>query len=242
MIKTYSCWGGHLNDGKARDISHRDRDGARLRSSPYHLAKPPQHTPGFQTRAQSTLTTYVPPAALPATLYLCRWLRENMLPANNCFTLAALLARGLQALDLPAQFQTGQVHLTARGETRSVRHAWVTLHERLIDLTLDHQTAWQGAAPAVNLLAVGHPQVQYDPIPAPQAEQGLAEYWFAYSKPAERPAYSAASLRQQSRVMRQIMGDKLYAQRQGWLTAVRTAGIMAGTHQWLLTQMSRPAQ
>lgn len=207
-----------------------------------YLAKPPQRTPGFQTRAQSTLTTYVPPAALPATLYLCRWLRENMLPANNCFTLAALLARGLQALDLPAQFQTGQVHLTARGETRSVRHAWVMLHAWVIDLTLDHQTAWQGAAPAVNLLAVTHPQVQYAPVPAPQAEQVLAEYWLAYSKPAERPAYSATSLRQQSQVMRQIMGDKLYAQRQGWLTAVRTGGMLAGTHQWLLAQMGKATE
>jgi len=206
-----------------------------------YLAKPPRRDFPFQARAQKTLATYVPPATLPAALYLCQWLRENLVLPNDPYTVAVLLARGLQALGLPAQFQTGALQASLKGEPQSITRAWVTLDGRILDLTLDQPGAWQGAPSSLNLLDVMAPQVQYASVAQEQADKVLAHQWFAYSKPLDRPTYSAVSLRQQSRVMQKLMGGKLYAQRQGWLTSVRATGMLEGTQQWVLTQMAQAA-
>jgi hypothetical protein len=64
---------------------------------------------------------------------ICRWLRTHMLPANNCYTLAALLARWLQVQDVPAEFCTGELAFRPPGREIVISHAWVEVAGHALD-------------------------------------------------------------------------------------------------------------
>ena len=170
-------------------------------------------------------------------LHACRWLREELKPLNNCFTLAALLARYLQALGLPAEYRCGRISLYRQAQRiTEIRHAWVSLDGHTLDLTLDHQSAWRGPAPALRVLDVDTPAARYTEDATETIVQTERLYWRLFSKSAERAPYTEASMRLQTAFMRRLMPPKLWHARQDWLTAVRTHGLLEGTYQWMLVR------
>lgn len=204
-----------------------------------YLAIPPEPDAGFLKPAREALRRYVPVEQQVQVLHACRWLREELKPLNNCFTLAALLARYLQALGLPAEYRCGRISLYREGRySTEVRHAWVKLDGHTLDLTLDHQSAWHGPAPALRVLDVDTPAVHYTEDSAETIVQTERRYWRLFSKSAERLPYTEASMRLQTAFMRQLMPPKLWHARQDWLTAVRTHGILEGTYQWMLVGLT----
>jgi hypothetical protein len=51
-----------------------------------HVARPPEPDPHIFDEARRRLRGLVPRRHLTAVAHVCRWLRENMNPANNCYT------------------------------------------------------------------------------------------------------------------------------------------------------------
>ena len=87
----------------------------------------------------------------------------------------------------------------------------------------------------VQRLGVVHPHLRYEARPATPGHS-LAEVWRLYSKPADRPAYTAASSARQDALIRRRMPPALVQERVGWLTAVRERGLLAGTLDYLVSR------
>ncbi len=193
-----------------------------------YIARPPQPDQRILGEARKRLRGLIPKKHLGVTAQACQWLRENMSPANNCYTLAALLARWLVEHGAHAKYCTGQATLRRTGQPPvTIPHAWVDLGDEVCDLTVDQQDAWGDLGRPVARIRVNDPRIKYQPD---DEMKDLDRYWALFSKPPDRPPYTAASLERQSGMIREMLGP-LFDEREPWVTRVREHGILEGTYR-----------
>jgi hypothetical protein len=160
-----------------------------------YVAVPPRPDPTIFNEARKRLRKLVPRKHLLTTARVCQWLRENMQSANNCYTLSALLTGWLTQRGIRAQYRAGQATLRrARQPSVTINHAWVELDGHVIDLTVDRQREWGDLGRAVTTkIGVNDRRILYYPVHDESA--GWEQTWRKSSKPADRPRYTAESLR-----------------------------------------------
>ena len=200
-----------------------------------YIAKPPLHDPRIFHEARKRLRGLVPRRHLVATARVAQWLVENMAPANNCYTLAALFARWLRDHDAPAEYCTG--HATLRFARRlpvTIPHAWVNVDAQVCDLTVDRQSAWRDSGRSMARIRVNSPRIVYEA--GGGKHESLEEYWHLFSKPPGRPEYTRASLERQSAMIRDVVGP-LFNEREPWINSVRQYGILEGTYRLLMNTL-----
>lgn len=196
-----------------------------------YLAQPAVPDATIRAEAREGLRGLVPPHTLEPAVTACAWLVEHMQPHTNCFTLSALLTRWLHAHDVPASYCTGVLSYRAGEHVRQVAHAWVELGGRIFDLTVNAQ-GWGPLGLA--RLGVTQRLVHYEQEAA-RPGQSLVEFWRLFSRPTDRPTYTAASLIRQDGFLRRRLSSVLYQTRKEWVAAVRARGLLAGTLEYLLT-------
>lgn len=173
---------------------------------------------------------------------VCRWLRAHMLPANNCYTLAALLARWLQTQDIQAELCTGELAFRPAGREIVIPHAWVEVAGNVLDLTVDKQDAWGNDRTLRKTARIGvhDRRLGYRRSNGHNAQDELASLWQRYSKPESRFGYSytpASKERQAGMIREQLQGlpgsPSLHRERAAWTALVVQYGVLEGTFRLL---------
>ena len=100
-----------------------------------YTGRPPEPDVRIFTEARTRVPQVMSRSLQAPFARVCRWLRTHMLPANNCYALAALLARWLQAQDVPAEYCTGELTFRSAGREMVISHAWVQVAGDVLDLT-----------------------------------------------------------------------------------------------------------
>jgi hypothetical protein len=173
---------------------------------------------------------------------VCRWLRTHMLPANNCYALAALLARWLQAQDVPAEYCTGEVTFRPAGREMVISHAWVEVDGDVLDLTVDKQDAWgdDRTLRKTARIGVNDRRLDHRRSNGHNVQSELTSLWKRYSKPESRFGYSytsASQERQAAMIREQLQGlrgkSDLHRERAVWTALIVHYGALEGTFRLL---------
>ncbi|HDQ72904.1 MAG TPA: hypothetical protein ENN19_12530, partial [Chloroflexi bacterium] len=197
-----------------------------------YVAVPPRPDPTIFNEARKRLRKLVPRQHLLATAQVCQWLRENMQPANNCYTLSTLLTGWLAQRGIRAQYRAGKATLRRAGQSSvMINHAWVELEGQVIDLTVDRQREWGDLGRAVAKIGVNDRRILYQPVDDESA--GWEQTWRNSSKPAGRPRYTAESLRRQDKLIREVVGPLYEGERITWMELIREYGLIEGTYRLL---------
>jgi len=182
---------------------------------------------------RTRLQGLIPAEHLIDAARVAQWLAENMLPANNCYTLSALFAYWLARHNIPAEFCQGQAILDLPNRPPlTLSHAWVEVEGTVCDLTVNQQSAWKLPQP-VQRIDVDCPWIQYQP--GRGRYQDLDTFWLVHSKPPGR-TYTQASLKRHARFIQEFVPSPLLKRRQQWIDLIWEYGVAEGTHQ-LLTRM-----
>jgi hypothetical protein len=197
-----------------------------------YIAKPPLRDHNIFREARKQLKGLIPKQYLIATARVAEWLVENMKPANNCFALSALFARWLKEHGALAEYREGHATLRHPHHPVSIPHAWVDVDGEKCDLTVNRQSAWGELSGSMARIRVSNPRIVYQ-IADVNKYKSLENFWRVYSKPPGRPAYTEASLKRQSVMIREIVPPSLYIERRVWIDLVREHGLLEGTYQLL---------
>ena len=212
-----------------------------------YTSRPPHPDLRIFDEAQKRMPKAVAPTLREVFAQVCIWLCTHMLPADNCYTLAALLSHWLQTQDVKAEFSTGQLAFTTAERVKVIPHAWVEVDGDILDLTVDQQHAWGKDSSRENIIRIGvrDPHLTYSRETSRDAQVVLERYWRVYSKPESRFGYSYTTpslMRQATLIKEQLQmlegPPSLRRERAAWTALVVQYGIMEGTSRLLemLTQ------
>jgi hypothetical protein len=179
---------------------------------------------------RTRLQGLIPDEHLLDAARVAQWLAENMLPANNCYTLSALFAHWLAHHGAPAEFCQGQAVLDRPDRPPvAISHAWVEVNGAVCDLTVDRQSAWE-LRRSVKRIDVDCSWIHY------QRGQGrykdLDTFWLVHSKPTGQ-SYTDASLKRQATFIQEFVPPPLLKQRQKWIDLIWEYGVAEGTYRLL---------
>lgn len=209
-----------------------------------YTSRPPEPDARIFNEARTRMPREMPRSLQAPFARVCRWLRIHMLPANNCYTLAALLARRLQVQDVPAEFCTGELAFRPPGCEIVIPHAWVEVASHVLDLTVDKQDAWDNDQILCKTarICVQDRRLSYSRANGQDAQEELANRWRRHSKPESRFGYSytSASQERQTAVIReQLEGlpekSDLRRERAVWTALLVQYGLLEGTLRLLET-------
>jgi len=207
-----------------------------------YTSRPPEPDARIFNEARTRMPTEMSRSLQAPFARVCRWLRTHMLPANNCYALAALLARWFQVQDVQAEFCTGELAFKPAGREIVVSHAWVEVAGQVLDLTVDKQDAWGNDQTLRKTARIGvqDRRLSCSRADGRDAQEELANLWQRYSKPESRFGYSytPASQERQAAMIReklQSLPEKsdLRHERAAWTALVVQYGVIEGTFRLL---------